>query len=666
MCFMSPLRARLRVAPILACLSLACTSSPEPTSSPVSAPVDPTSLPSPIEHEFIDLALETSWGCAVHRSGTVYCWGDDPAAALGLRKPTDDWGSASVVEGLTGVVDIAADLRRLCAVNEGGEVSCLIHGEHPIPEHVVLDLSDIVELESNYDSCARDRGGAVYCWSDPIAPRRKLVGGAIDIDLELYRGCALDGEGAIWCWSDDAPTTKLAELPGARSLALGIDDICVSLGDGSVSCAALDESTAAPPTFEPVAQLEHVTALERIEAHACALIDDGGVRCFGENGWAQLGDGSSVPRDQPVTVSGLGEASALAVAASLSCAIDEHGIACWGTHNTDTFDRAPIEQRRPLTGVSGVVISHTLSCATTSPGSGLWCWGLLPAGELGGDPGGIFRAAQPTKVGLPEIGAVVELLGADLLDDAGELRRGSFEPVQMRATVGDAFSVKQRRSQISDFASGSAECVISQAKLLCDDPYGGQPVLDVPKLRRPSAVYGDHFDFYVVHDGGQLSTFSIHRGAGNRMRASAPQRIGSFSGVRSLFDARARGTCALDGNGQIWCWWSITRALAGKLEQLDGLPPGEEAAAYAGTICVRTADGRVACRDHTSTEPEWLDTDNAVALAGGAVHLCVREADGGLLCVGQNGRGELGVLPATVMAEPLRISIETASPQRER
>jgi alpha-tubulin suppressor-like RCC1 family protein len=68
--------------------------------------------------------------------------------------------------------------------------------------------------------------------------------------------------------------------------------------------------------------------------HACALLRDGSIKCWGHNGYAQLGDGTTESRPTAVPVADLGRALQLDVAGvfgGASCATQPSGeIACWG------------------------------------------------------------------------------------------------------------------------------------------------------------------------------------------------------------------------------------------------------------------------------------------------------------------------------------------------
>ena len=79
----------------------------------------------------------------------------------------------------------------------------------------------------------------------------------------------------------------------------------------------------------------HVTQISAGALHTCAVTTTGGVKCWGNNAYGQLGNNSSVNSYVPVAVVGLdtGVAS-ISMGGTHSCALTTSaGIKCWGRDN---------------------------------------------------------------------------------------------------------------------------------------------------------------------------------------------------------------------------------------------------------------------------------------------------------------------------------------------
>ena len=95
------------------------------------------------------------------------------------------------------------------------------------------------------------------------------------------------------------------------------------IGDG---LTAIDRLTPAL-----VSGLTGAVAVAAGELGTCALRSDGTVRCWGRNDHGQVGDGTTTDRFAPAVVSGLADVASLSVGQAHACALLADGRArCWG------------------------------------------------------------------------------------------------------------------------------------------------------------------------------------------------------------------------------------------------------------------------------------------------------------------------------------------------
>ena len=101
------------------------------------------------------------------------------------------------------------------------------------------------------------------------------------------------------------------------------------LGDGTRA-----GHTAPEPVLLPLGK--SAVSISAGSYHSCAVLDDGSLRCWGSNEFGQLGDGTSIERTSPVSVDLGSGRSAVSVSAgeSHTCAVlDDSGVTCWGDNS---------------------------------------------------------------------------------------------------------------------------------------------------------------------------------------------------------------------------------------------------------------------------------------------------------------------------------------------
>jgi len=80
------------------------------------------------------------------------------------------------------------------------------------------------------------------------------------------------------------------------------------------------------------------------DQHTCALMVSGGVRCWGDNLYGQLGDGTTTDRKTPQTSDVLTGVQAIAAGDSHTCALmDSGGVRCWGDNYFGELGLGPSE-----------------------------------------------------------------------------------------------------------------------------------------------------------------------------------------------------------------------------------------------------------------------------------------------------------------------------------
>jgi alpha-tubulin suppressor-like RCC1 family protein len=430
--------------------------------------------------------------------------------------------------------------------------------------------------------------------------------------------CAVRKDGSAWCWGNN---------------------VSGQLGDGTAD--ALDVPV-------PASGIDHLLEIAAGQSFTCARRDEGSIWCWGDNHFGQLGTGTAVLRAVPAPVGMLSGATALTAGGNHTCAIavDAAGgksqILCWGADEAGelgdnrTVDRAtPAALKLPLAAdLVAAGAQHT--CARTTDGQ-IFCWGRGSSGQIG--PASAIDARVPVVAPTSPATAVaagdahtcaIAAGDGDVLcwgaDDHGQLGDGALtdRPTPM-PVMGEAGAT-------AIAAGGAHTCALTSGGAL--------------------ACWGSD-------DFGQL-------GDGDTTDQNTPMPVSltsSESVTATAIAAGASHSCALTGDGRIFCWGRGDRGQLGANavtssppSLVSGPPAATAIAAGAAHTCALTGDGHVWCwgandvgqlgngqeSTFTGAPAEIGGLSGVTAIAAGAAHSCALRGDGSVWCWGTNQNGQLG------------------------
>ena len=349
--------------------------------------------------------------------------------------------------------------------------------------------------------------------------------------------------------------------------------------------------------------------------HACALMSDTTVECWGQNTYGQIGspngvvcvdaacdpftpggpaqwyaaDGGSPPTYPPTTVPGLKGVTALSAGSFHTCAVlSDSTIQCWGDNfygqlgdGTTNATSVPTLVTG-LTGATSVSATMRHTCALIAGGM-ITCWGDGQYGELGSATtttcGIGMDECSPTPVGVPGVaGATAIAAGNDfsaaLLADGTVTWWGYgpafsvFTPEALSGLTGVSAVVTGLGGQgCATLPDGSGDCWGSDAagelgrRLSPSNPWGSTSTpAPVPGLTGVRAMaVGQSFTCALV-DGGTVDCWGYNQD-GELGRAENGQVTAQpgppLTGVTAIAAGEDRA-CALLADGTVQCWGSGT------------------------------------------------------------------------------------------------------------
>jgi predicted outer membrane repeat protein len=299
----------------------------------------------------------------------------------------------------------------------------------PTPLPGTIPLANIIAVDAReQNTCALTADGKVKCWGgnfhgqlgDGTTETRLTpvtVYGLMDavtaITVGGWHSCALTSVGGVVCWGyngsgqlgDGTITEQHTPVPvvglnsGVVAIGAGGDHTCALLATGGVECWGNNAygqlgdgtNTSSSVPVQVSGLTNGVEALSIGGGHNCVILIGGEVKCWGLNVFGELGDGTTINRSIPVAVSDLSEGiTAISAGDTHTCVITSSGgVKCWGENQTMQLGdgttvnrRVPVDAAGLTSGVGIIAAGGYHTCALVT-GIGTRCWGDNWYGQLG-------------------------------------------------------------------------------------------------------------------------------------------------------------------------------------------------------------------------------------------------------------------------------------------
>jgi hypothetical protein len=314
----------------------------------------------------IDVAVGLNHNCAVLRDSSVRCWGLNSDGQLGDGTAAEAISATAVtVRGLTGARAVRNGSSHSCALMSDGSVQCW--GENTSGQLGI---------------------GSLSAGSFTPVPVSGLTG-ALQLSAAGRYTCAILADGTLRCWGSleqiDVTPVIIPVSGTPTQVAVGNAGGCALLSTGNVECWGLIASAGVgslgvTAIFATVPVDIGVTGGRLVAVgsdHICVWRGDDDVQCLGANDAGQLGTGAlagAVTTPQAVVGLDIDAVDALRVIGNHTCLLAfRGGVWCWGGIIEGQMGGSVTPVLVALPGPAVALATGIENCAVVSDGS-VWCW----------------------------------------------------------------------------------------------------------------------------------------------------------------------------------------------------------------------------------------------------------------------------------------------------
>ncbi len=419
------------------------------------------------------------------------------------------------------------------------------------------------------------------------------------------------------------------------------------------------------------------TTLDAGSSHTCRVRDDHSLWCWGQNGWKQLGDGTTINRPTPTRVGTGSDWSSVNAGGHHTCGVRAGTAWCWGYNfygqlgDGTTTDRGTAVQVGTSSDWATISAGNTHTCGVRLDGSA-WCWGDNRYGQLG--DGSTANQAVPIQVGASTHWKGIT---AGVVRTCGIRTDGTAWCWGYRFHDGAAVTSPTQVGSGTDWTSissdGFSTCGLRGPGTAWCWGYNSEGQLGdgTTVTRYDPAPVGTATDWSAIQTGGSHTCAIRRSGTAWCWGYNASGQVGDGTTVNRLVPTRVSGasewtrittsgqhTCGIRADGKASCWGSrqsgqLGDGVGGFATSPARLPAGPPAWATVdaggGHSCGLAADRTLWCwGGYTGTSP-GTDTPTRLGSAtdwagvsAGYLHSCGLRDSGTAFCWGYGSDGQTG------------------------
>jgi alpha-tubulin suppressor-like RCC1 family protein len=384
---------------------------------------------------------------------------------------------------------------------------------------------------------------------------------------------------------------------------------------GGTSTIHVQEGATTDGSGVAITVVVHAKIVNAGSFHTCAVLTYGGVECWGDNTYGQLGDGSTTNRSTPVAVRGITNAVAVNGGMYHTCALlADHTVWCWGRNNNGQLgDGSTTTRTTPvqvgLSSVDSISAGRLHTCAVLSDHS-VWCWGDNARGQLGDNT----TTDRHSPVRVRGVGGTGNL-------SATSVTAGMYHTCALLSGGTTACWGRNNYGQLGDGTTTDRHTPVATSGL------SGAVAVNAGMYHTCALLSNGTLACWGRNNRGQL-------GDGTTTQRTSPVPV---SGVATATQVGAGmyHTCALLSNNTAACWgWNNNGQLGD------------------GTTTQRT----------TPVPVSGVSTATQVSAGGGnganVEHSAALLSDGSVVCWGDNSSGQLGDGTTTDRHTPVTVHLQ--------